>query len=347
MFKRLRKKNNDSESQYAYDSMQIWYESVSGQESNRSDIDIDVNVCKLRMRKSQNTYLDFGFKIKNPGNVKRMFVYLPWKLQKDDVKDLGIKFREDRLLNGVFNEDYARTLATKKYFVWKDKKHVFTIQILSGEEDISVEIRFSGTLISLKVDDPIKDEDSYIRIRVICPEVSKNGRNGFFRLYRPKFFFFDNAFSMLDTTDFRINERRSIQNSDLMQDIEKKVRFSVKEVKYFLIVPFDDELLESSHLRYQRQLEGGGFWNYYLDMDSNYHLGEMCVYNFNDKPESGENELSHFRIFHKIQYRKINLVSLLLYLIVMIALVTLSDFVSEGIRSDWVPGFWEWLRTLF
>ena len=85
-----------------HNSLQIWYE---GQE--KAELQLDINVWRLKSIWERKIYLDFGIKILNPDKVKRVFVYFPFGVNKANIMDLGKELENTSLLNGIFNENYT------------------------------------------------------------------------------------------------------------------------------------------------------------------------------------------------------------------------------------------------
>lgn len=330
-------KNNGS-----HDSIQIWYE-AHGQEDTTASLFIDINTWKIRDNSTRRIYIDFGLKIGTPKTVERMFLYIPWVLSSSDICDLGCKFKEYNILNGVFNERYTPLPDNGKKITVQSatKEELFEIYQLSVDNDIKIENKFGGSIISFRVNGLIKRSDLpiYFRIRVIYPKhKASSSEKGFFSEYRPRHPFFQSAMNITETTDFRVNENRN-QDRDLIEEMNQKTMFNILGVRYFLILPSDDVVSGECNIYYQRQLERHGFWSLYLDTEKDY--GEMSVFKC-----SKEEPLDHFRIFYKTQYRKSDWKTIVLFLILSISLATLFDATSAYIRQEAIPSIVKWFSTI-
>jgi hypothetical protein len=287
----------------------------------------------------------------NPASVKTLFFYLPLKIKKSDIIGLGKMMEENRILNGVFNERYMTKPENKTFTVLQiaDSTQVFEVYMLNmSNQDMKIEKSFGGSILSFDISELAHNKSLplYLRFRLKYP-LDEKGRNvlGCFKEYWPKYPFFESAFNVTETTDFRINENRN-QDKDLIERMSKGKTFSITEVRYFLIMPNEENLNTFSELGYQRQLEKDGFWNSYLEIENaSGTYGEMSVYKY-VKHGTASDPLDHFRIFYKSQYRKSNWRTIIPFVIVSLVLVTLYDAFSEALRHQWLPDFCNWVRQM-
>ena len=143
-----------------HNSLQIWYE---GQE--KAELQLDINVWRLKSIWERKIYLDFGIKILNPDKVKRVFVYFPFGVNKANIMDLGKELENTSLLNGIFNENYTIQTHTKNIIVKDDMGNAFfSIYELDIEKDITLERSFSGTVMSFEVKE--SPNPKYYRFRI-------------------------------------------------------------------------------------------------------------------------------------------------------------------------------------
>lgn len=283
-----------------HNSLQIWYDG-----SEEAELQLDINVWRLKNIWERKIYLDFGVKILLPNKVKRIYIYFPFDIKKDNIIDLGKKLENVFLLNGIFNENYTIQTQTKNIYVKDDTGNIiFSIYELDIKKDVVLETNFSGTVISFEV----KGEKypKYYRFRIMTDNYGT-----LFEKYKPNNSFFESAFTETEMIDFRINEKRN-QDAGLMETIEENKRFIIDEINFFVMSPIQDDVeSDGINLVYKRQLEMGNFWKNYLECG----YKRMSVYK--SKNTFGKSRIDDFNCFCKINFRKSNLWTIILYLLVL------------------------------
>ena len=71
-----------------HNSLQIWY---SGQP--KAELQLDINVWRLKDTLKRKIYLDFGIKIMTPNIVEKVYIYFPFIFNKTNIVDLGEKLK--------------------------------------------------------------------------------------------------------------------------------------------------------------------------------------------------------------------------------------------------------------
>lgn len=298
-----------------HNSLQIWY---SGQP--KAELQLDINVWRLKNTLKRKIYLDFGIKIMTPNIVEKVYIYFPFIFNKSNIVDLGEKLKNTSILNGIFNENYSIYAQNKSIDVKGEAgKTIFSIYELDIERDIILEQNFSGTVMSFDVKN--KSCPKYFRLRIMS-----NNYGTMFEKYKPKNSFFDSAFIETEIIDFRINEKRN-QDSGLMETIDENNEFIFKEINFFVTSPIQDEIVsEGTNLVYKRQLEMGNFWKDYLSCE----YKRMSVYK--NKLILREEEIDNYNCFCKINYRKSNLGTITLYLVVLFLLSFTNNYISDYLK---------------
>lgn len=297
-------------------SLQIWYEGL-----DTAELQLDVNIWRLKNRMKRKNYLDFGIKLLNPNNVRKIFIYLPFIINKTNILSLGGKLENASLLNGIFNENYNIQPQNKNILVKdNDGNMLFSIYNLNVEKDIVVETNFSGTVMSFDVKN--SEYPKYYRFRI----QAKN-YGALFEKYKPNNSFFESAFIETEMIDFRINEKRN-QDSGLMEKLEDNRKFIIRNINFFVMSPIQDEIeSDGINLVYKRQLEMGNFWKKYLGCS----YKRMSVY----KTIFEKSEADDFSCFCLIKYRKCNLWTIILYLLVLCSLSVSFNLLSNYLWSLW------------
>lgn len=297
-----------------HNSLQIWYE---GKNSNVK-LQLDINVWRLKSTWARNIYLDFGLRVSDPNSVEKVYIYFPFNIEKSNIVDLGKELVNASLLNGIFNENYVISTNTKNIFVREENsnKTIFSIYQLDVNKDIEVKENYSGTVLAFAVKN--SNHPKYYRFRI------KNLNYGsLFEKYKPQNSFFESAFIETEIIDFRINEKRN-QDNGLMEEIEENNRFDIEIINFFVMSPIQDEIdSDGINLVYKRQLEMGNFWGAYLGKK----YKKMSVYKC--KTIKGISNNEDFNCFCKIKYRKSNVLTILIYLVVLCGLTVVFNLISD------------------
>ena len=130
---------------------------------------------------SGDPMLDIGFRIKNLKQAETLYFFLPLLITESEkmecVEDLGCTSQKTELVDAVFNESFATTIAsnTKIIDVKRTDKSsdAFKIYQLDIEHDIELEPFADGTVISIATETIIPDQSSdesdidyYFRFRI-------------------------------------------------------------------------------------------------------------------------------------------------------------------------------------
>lgn len=127
-----------------------------------------------------NPMLDIGFRIKNLADAEILYFFLPLPISENEkincIEDLGCTFQKTELVDAVFNESFATTIASNTKIIdvkRTDKSDSFRIYQLDIEHDIGLEPFADGTVISIATKAIIPDQsdeannaDYYFRFRI-------------------------------------------------------------------------------------------------------------------------------------------------------------------------------------
>lgn len=293
-----------------HNSIQIWYE---GDGRDDAILSLDINIWRLK-NSNKKLLMDFGLKIEDVTNIKKVFMYFPFKFNSTNVSDLGNTFLDQQILKGIFNENYvvsANTQNPKNILVKDDDTNNIVFSIYQfADSDIEVTTAFGGTILSFEVKPTPQTNTRYYRFRI-----SSTDYKPLIEHHRPKNTFFESAFIETELLDFRINEKRN-QDPDLIEKIVENLKFKISNINFFIMTSVEDDVIsDGTNLIYKRQLESGEFWAKYLSVP----YGKMSVYKCNNvKKENGI--IEDFNCFAKINYRKSNVGTILKYLVVLLVI---------------------------
>ena len=219
-------------------------------------------------------FLDVGLLLTDVEKIDRIYLYLPTHIDAKDVFDLSGALKDIETLNAVFNEVSTLVRDKDRYFVVTAKPDKLrAIYKINVSQDISIDPinvpgKSAGTIVALNnclCSDIVKagksHKEHYIRLRVFLEGPAQN-------LFSTE----DRAASVglaltqdiLETTEFRLNERRSFPPDVLQRTADGQ--FFLESVHYFLIRSRDFQL-SSQHQNFRkvRRLEDE-IWSSYLSV---------------------------------------------------------------------------------
>ena len=233
----------------------IWAECADGHTSPELDLHLNLwkpnrtvrqRVRRASVLRSNKHLLDIG--IKFTSDTRRIFVYVPFFVDRSKLVDLGGLLSKQSVLNAVFNEDFSvLSRSSGKVFNVRDaraEKDVFSVYELDIEShagDIELEYFSTGTILAFNVENYSLPQSvpGYIRFR-ITDGVTK----ALTTTYKPQGSFFQSAFSTTEIIDIRVNESRNTDKS-LLQKMKTGSLVSFGKVHLFVLRDIEDNLVES------------------------------------------------------------------------------------------------------
>tara|TARA_R110002051_G_scaffold103257_1_gene175028 strand:+ start:198 stop:1292 length:1095 start_codon:yes stop_codon:yes gene_type:complete len=263
--------------------------------------EVRVHVNLWRDLDSQFNFLDIGLQLGNIDDVARLYLYFPVEIRAGAVVDLSGVMKDESTLKAVFN-DVAEVLREEDdFFVISlaDGIENLAIHHIDVSKDISLEPvnvpgRSAGTTLTFKsslcsrLQGPIGAQP-YLRLRI---HLGGPARNLFTTEDRAPGLGLALARGVVETTEFRLNERRSFP-----PDIFRRAnsgRIILKSVHYFLIRSKRFQLgSQHQNFRKLRHLEGD-IWKGYLAVGrtpasraSERRASEMIIYQWRAMAKDG------------------------------------------------------------
>lgn len=216
-------------------------------------------------------FLDVGFLLRDVDQLGRLYLYLPAPIEPRSIFDLSNALKDADTLNAVFNEVASVTRDEDDHFVIDTGKAERIIHLLKPSKDIAlhevnVPGRSRGTLIALnsrlcsriRAAQHIADEH-YVRIRIY---LHGDARSLFTTEDATPGLGLTLSQDVMETTEFRLNERRSYPPEILRR--ASLGRVNLRSVHYFLIRRKDFQLgSQHQNFRKVRYLEPD-IWKSYL-----------------------------------------------------------------------------------
>lgn len=324
-------------------SFGLWYKN-NNKNNNIPSFSVHINFWSESVKKDSGTPdLDVGIKVKNFKSVNELIFHCPFVVGENEVKDLAPKLCKLENANIIFNADGI--IETKKsYSVYSFKKNeneekllLFPlIQDLEGiyclnKEDSKTDIVFNFSIFNeyLKSKDEFAEiNEVYIRFRISSAEL----KNSIYFDCEPSNKSFESAFSGTRIFDFKINEKRNLGSKTIAKiDLQKYLFPQIDNIHLLVMEPssYDVESFANKQMTC-RELEGE-LWNDYFGKSINYSKGRVLAYHW-----KFENECS---CLVKVKYSKTNVVTLIAYIVVVLALGVLGSTIVAIIQNTCAKGF--------
>ncbi|MFC1987918.1 hypothetical protein ACFLVH_05195 [Chloroflexota bacterium] len=276
----------------------IWISNQQDQQTHELECHFNLWMLKSISHKQDeqlDCFLDIGFKFNILDKSSHINIFLPDKIDKSNLQDLGIIFKDNAgLVSAVFNEDYGvLTHANEKTIEIQqaDKTPLFDIYMLDLENDVSISPQFGGSTISIHIPEHLKAKTHYYRIRLKCAFVDKIGY-----IYNPPASsILEGAFFQTELIDFRVNENRILPDS-LLETIRKNGAIKFKKTHFFLMREASDDYIFSHKPPGGRQLERDT-WKAYVGKD--YSFEQITAYHWKEATlHDSFSVFAKFRSFH-------------------------------------------------
>lgn len=257
----------------------LWYQRFVLKKGRDDTPAVQLHVNLWRDLDSHFNFLDVGFVIENVMCLERLYLYLPAPIDKEAIFDLSSALMDADTLNAVFNDVALITTVADDHFIVSSgrvdegKERLRTIHILNPKDDIAVhgvnvQGQRCGTTIALNTalcqrirETRHSTHDHYVRLRIYLQGKARTlftteDSSGGLGLALTQ--------DVLETTEFRLNERRSYPAEILRRADQGKV--NLRSIHYFLIRRKNYQLgSQHQNFRKVRYLEHG-IWDSYIQV---------------------------------------------------------------------------------
>ena len=310
-------------------SIAAWCELTKEATSRSNDrqlaVEYHINLWHFSDAKRQN-FLEIGIKSTDPGGLAQVRLFLPFKIARNEIKDLGPKFRDVGTAQGIFNEPLSSKLSEDSRCVeLSDGNRVNCAVHQFGEAEVNIidedelvldEVH-SGTMVTIT-------QQALMSLAKQAPD----GAHGYFRLrftpsetkfkpfitvIKPPDRVWNSGFELIEYIDCRINEPRALPQKveTAFRDARGRVA-KIDEIVFLVVAPVDSTITSSHSQWHKCRLLENEIWKKYTSFDLK---GGLLVYHWKKVFENHQSErFPSFSVFVKIQSRKSNFLTILLYL---------------------------------
>jgi hypothetical protein len=238
--------------------------------------------------------LDFGLRFKDPRTIDRLFLYIPGRVLRSQLKDLSTVLNDATSLSAVFNDtldvgeernggfEVLKGSAVEFRIVKIDIANPDEVSVRELSEDdgqIGTVIGLEPTIIARMSD----VGDHYIRIRLA---LSGELAGMLVSHIEPPDRVFLSSFYETHLIEFRVNEKRNYSRS--LRDLQGGSRSPViSAIHYFLVRDLRVEIVQAhSTFRKMRRLEPG-LWDKYLSGLGSPSSENMIIYHWRELAQNG------------------------------------------------------------
>lgn len=306
------------------ESFALWYERYDKIYSDPINCEVHVNFwTELGEKKeNKNPFIDFGIKVDNLSPLKKIKLFIPFEITKDDIEDLGIVLKDKDVLDAVFNGNYTVVNSTisKQFEVKVVNAPDFNVYELSKSNDINVEKNYMGTLIEININftkNP-KNKIYYFRLRVKSKLLLQ-----ILKKYEPSNVFLQSAVSYTRALNFRFNDVRTLDRS-LIENMDNEGKFNIEKLHFLLLTKADTDIASMSYSS-ERELEKG-IWDKYVGFKLKKNI---VAYHW--KFYKPNEVISDVILFVKMKCNKCNWLTIISYILVLAILSIAFNLFSSCI----------------
>ncbi|MGE5409871.1 MAG: hypothetical protein ACM3MI_02850 [Clostridiales bacterium] len=292
---------------------------------------------KKQIFNSFQRFLDIGLMISDYQQIEDVCLYLPFEITEKEVQDLWNLVGDKDLVNAIFNEDYkVQGEGNANYHVIfnSEEKALFHVCKIKNDKAFSCSKGYGGTIIKIKISElgvPTGLNSLYLRFRINSPHLVEFSSED-----KPTNSKLQSAFSLSEILDFRLNEKRILDN-DLLGVIAKGNSFYVNKLHFFLICCAQEEYVFSNKVLLGcRRLEKD-IWKKYIILEGESDRVNLLsdkdtvlAYHWSEKEYKND-----FKILVKTKFEHNNILTIGSYLLYLGLFTIAFNVCSSGLMNWW------------
>lgn len=276
-------------------SIAIWWpDPTEGQ-----DVDLHLDANLWLDKDSKQDYIEFGLKLENP-SISEIYIYLPFIVKKEKIKDKIEKLSDSTLSSALFNEKMSITPDSGgcydvKYSSGPQKGKSFRYCQLNQSSDISIEnitdnkLGTAGSKLTISLNKKKSSNSDYYRFRITVPLKKLTTSSN------ENVFIIDGLVKKVSFVEFCINSPRKLPAA-ITGELEAGHKIRSMNL-FFMTDVLTSFVFESKKVRSTRMLESH-IWNEYLGRTLK---DGSVIANHWKKGESGEDGFHEYDLFVKIR----------------------------------------------
>lgn len=327
-------------------SFALWCSNKNGKLNPNKKAEVHINLWNKEDHDRKNYCFDFGFLIEDIDSIENLYLYVPFKVKKNDISDLGGIISNNKLSNAIFNENFTTTDGEPKRLIVNGDKEKSKFIIYSLEVESQIDIKqcarsgntsVPGTILKIKVGEiSVKPEEIlkyYFRIRIKINSADIELINDEIKGVS----IFSNQFTNTEVIDFRLNDVRSC-SEELREQFDKGQKLEIVAVHYLILRSANDEIIHYGKEINSRMLERD-LWSDYIDGTSHniiaYHIKSKAKKVYDSKKDLCEYEeyIDDFCDLTRFQYQKDTRWIIIKYIIGIIVLGAIGGVIGNIISK--------------
>lgn len=302
----------------------------NGENNEHFFVKVNINLWTQCGWNDETPVLDIGLMLSHLSDAKKIRLYLPFQVEKENFEDLCECLSKDaNLLGAVFNEPYTSTdiTTTKRAAVTKglSKAPEFILYKLdfSSADDVKVSSYKNGKGTFLDFDpqvirDPSKEyscDKYYLRFRI-----QSNVLTDCVREYQAPNRYFETLVNSTYMIDMRFNNTRSMDLSLVQQLNQNDYHLAPIEGLHFLLMAkVDVDVDTNGALTSSRVLEKD-IWNSYVNLkaDENRATEDIIAYHSSKKAGGNANDIGSWEFFTRLKTGRCSKNTIIPYLVLLI-----------------------------
>ena len=281
------------------ESFAFWYEE-NGSGEDRVTATMNFNLwCQCGWK--DNPYLDIGFKIKHLQCAQTLYFFLPFDIKENNktnyIEDLGCKFTQTELVDAVFNESYATTIAANKKTIEvktanttlpEEEQEQFYIYQLDIEHDLKLESFADGTIISIETDNITNSVPEGTAVYYLRFRIKNHPLEFLIHKYVAPSSVLQSLFNTTYMIDFRFHNVRSLHKTLIERFNKKGTKVVAINSLHFLLMTkaYIDVDINNSGFKGIRKIEKG-VWKNYVNLND---TEDLLAYHIAQKPKNKDSE---------------------------------------------------------
>lgn len=351
-------------------SFGIYYKNAGSQTEQVGLSEVQMNIWKLTINKRKTYYLDFGLQFNS--EIKDILVFVPFKIGKQQVQDLGsIISKDSDLISRLFNANTTSNHTTQSPFtpVLKDGSNRFDICTLdienkttiedlkSGEKEIYSIIKFSISQKNEKEKPVLEKQGSatlaeipssnyYLRFRIKVEDKNLISKTEYVSND-----IIQSAFSKLELFNIRLNDARHIPSNltSIITNDRGYTAFYFSKVHYFYMVDIKESIQTTSPVCHDSRFMELADWKSYLGEEK---ISERNFISYHWKKEKENNpsdeNIKSYQLCYSCVFPERNWCQLLAYAGLAILLGFIGSMLSFSFSSLHlqIPSWMLWLKVI-